>query len=157
MSLKLTINNFLKTTYNKKKYKKLLNHNLITKKTLLLVNNKNLNSYFIKFVVSITIKKSNMFVYIIDCLNTKNIFFSTKSLLKHKMKNLKFNNLENFYKILISKCKFLKNKPIAIHFNCLELNYKWFLQKLAKKMFIIIIKFFNKYAYNGCRKKKTKN
>ena len=154
MTLKLNINYFFIIIKNKKKYKKILNNYFFKKR--IIKNYKNLKFYFIKFTISLTIKKSNLFIYILNCTNKKKQFYSAKSLI-NKNKNLKLNNFENFYKIIITKFKFLKNKPLAIHFNSLELHYNWFLVKLSKKYFLTILKFFNKYAHNGCRIKKKRN
>jgi hypothetical protein len=157
MNLKLNTNTFLKNINNKKIYKKKLNNKMIcfNKKTILKNKNK-LKYYFIKFIINITIKKSNMFIHLMKCLGHEKYFYSIKSLSK-KVKNLKFNNqLERFYKIIVTKFKFLNNKPISVYFNSTELNYKWFLNKISKKFFVINIKFFNKYSHNGCRNKKIK-
>ena len=35
-------------------------------------------------------------------------------------------------------------------------NIFWFLKKLKKKLFITVVKHFNLYPYNGCRKKKIR-
>lgn len=158
MNLNLnSINCFLVKIKQKKYTKLILNKKIhLFKKTILLNNNNNLNYYFVKFIINLTFKKSNTFIHIMDCLGYEKYFYSIKNLSK-KLKSFKFNNqLEKFYKILIGKFKFLKNNPIAIHLNNIQ-NYKWFIEKLTKKFIVIIVKFYNKYSHNGCRRKKKKN
>lgn len=150
MNLKLKLNFFFKHLCLKKTNKKSLNQelNFFDKKLKL----KNKHYYFTKFIINITFKKSNSFLHVINCVTNKNYFFSAKALLKKK--NFQNNQLENFYKILITKFKYIKNKPIVINFFNIETNYKWFIQKISQNFFLILIKFYNKIAHNGCRLKK---
>ena len=155
MNLKLSINYFFINIKNvcilKKRYK-----NFILFKKKILISNKKLNFYFIKFIINVTSKKSNIFIHILNCLGFEIFFCSAKFLLK-KNYNLKTKNyFEYFYKIIIQKLNFLKNQPIAVYLNNIGYNYKWFLNKLAKRLFLINIKIFNKYSYNGCKLKKKK-
>lgn len=155
MNLKLNINTFFLNVNSKKNYKKKTNNKIIfLKKKLLHKQIKKPNYYFVKFIFYITIKKSNMFVHVLDCVGNEKFFYSINSQY-NKLKNLKMHDkLERFYKILITKFKFATKKPVAIYFNNTELNYKWLLNKIFKKFFIINIKFFDKLSHNGCRKKK---
>lgn len=141
MSLTININYFLSVLQLKKKNLKQKNH-------LTNINN-NCSYYFVKFIINITIKKLKIFVHILNCFGDELLFFS----IPNKIKKLN-DNLEHLYKIIIKKFKFFKNYPIAIHFNNISFNYKFILLKLSKHFFIVNIKIFNKYAYNGCRIKK---
>lgn len=151
MSLHKNINKHLKIVSRKKNYNKVLNKQTyyINKKKLL-KNNINYKYYFIKFIIKISTNKSNVFLHIMNSYGKEQFFYSIKQ------KNLNNKILEHFYKILMLKSKFLKNKPIAMHFDTTQLNHKWFLQKITKKLFLVIVQFYNKYAHNGCRKKKLK-
>jgi hypothetical protein len=156
MSLNFKINNFLNTIFLKKK---LGERNLIKQKTLLYNEKIRLKGYFIKFIVYISSTKSNTFIHVMDCLGNERYFYSIKSLsqnTKLKKNNSDIQVTEKFYKILVAKLKFLQGTPIALHFNSVEFNFQWFLDKITKKLFITIVRFYTKYSHNGCRKKKIK-
>jgi hypothetical protein len=94
-----------------------------------------------------------------DCLGNERYFYSIKSISqkpKSKKSNSDIQVTEKFYKILVAKLKFLQGTPVALHFNSVEFNFQWFLEKITKKLFITIVKFYTKYSHNGCRKKKIK-
>ena len=94
-----------------------------------------------------------------DCLGSERYFYSIKSIsqgTKLKKNNSDIQVTEKFYKVLITKLKFLQGTPVALHFNSVEFNFQWFLDKITKKLFITIVKFYTKYSHNGCRKKKIK-
>ena len=153
MNLKLNINSFFFNINCKKNYKKTVNNKTkLIKKNLFLKNSSNIDYFFVKFVLFITTKKSNIFIHVLDCLGNEKFFYSKNS--RFDKFSQTYNKLENFYKILITKFKFLKKKPLAVYFNNTQLNYRWFLNKIFKKFFIINVKFFNKYSHNGCKKKK---
>lgn len=155
MNLKLNINNFFLNVNYKKNYKKQTNNKTkFLKKKLLNKQIKKPNYYFVKLIFYITIKKSNMFIHILDCIGNEKFFYSINSQHKKGTTLKMHDKLERFYKILITKFRFATKKPIAIYFNNAKLNYKWFLNKVFKKFLIINIKFFNKLPHNGCRQKK---
>jgi hypothetical protein len=155
MNLKLNINCFL-THLNKKKIfkNKIKKQTIFFNKKTAIKKLQESNFFFIKFIINLTIKKANTFIHVLDCTGAEKYFYSNNGLEK-KFKNFNFNNqIEKFYKIITTKLKFLKNKPISMHINSVELNYKWFLRKISKRFFMVIIKFFNQYAHNGCKIKK---
>jgi hypothetical protein len=94
-----------------------------------------------------------------DCLGNERHFYSIKSIsqsTESKKKSSDIKVSEKFYKILVAKLKFLQGTPVALHFNNVEFNFQWFLDKVTKKLFITIVRFYTKYSHNGCRKKKIK-
>jgi ribosomal protein S11 len=153
MSLK--INSFLKEIFIKKKIGE---GNSNKKKTLLFNEKVTLKGYFIKFIIYISCTKSNTFIHIMDCLGSERYFYSINSISKStkSKKNSDIQVTEKFYKILVAKLKFLQGTSVALHFNSIEFNFQWFLEKIAKKLFITIVRFYTKYSHNGCRKKKIK-
>jgi ribosomal protein S11 len=156
MSLNFKINSFLKTICVKKR---LGGRNSSKQKTLLHNEKIRLKGYFVKFIIYISSTKSNTFVHVMDCLGSERYFYSIKSIsqsTKLKKKNSDIQVTEQFYKILVAKLKFLQGTPIALHLNSVEFNFQWFLDKITKKLFITIVRFYTKYSHNGCRKKKIK-
>jgi ribosomal protein S11 len=156
MSLNFKINGFLKKIFFKKK---LGRENVLKQKTLSFNEKTMLKGYFIKFIIYISCTKSNTFIHVMDCLGSERYFYSMKST-SQKTKSKKSNSdtqvTEKFYKILVAKLKFLQGTPIALHFNSVEFNFQWFLEKIMKKLFVTIVRFYTKYSHNGCRKKKIK-
>jgi hypothetical protein len=148
------INMFLKIIKNKKILKKCVKKSLINndlKKCFLGKYN-----FVVKYIISIVFMYSNSFLNIEATTGNYKRFYSIKSAnLTNKFKNLNDQVLKYYYKIIISKLKFSNSTPIAIHFYNIK-NYKWFVEKLSKKIFILITKFYKKHSYNGCRKKKIK-
>lgn len=156
---KKIINNFFNIINFKKLNQKMLqNINKNISKNSLFKNYNNSNYYFVKFIINISTSKSNIFLHIMNCLGHQQYFFSIAILKKANNKKILTNNqiLEKFYKILLIKFKFLQDIPIVIHFNGTELNFQWFIEKISKKFFIIVTKFYSKYSHNGCRRKKMK-
>ena len=155
MSLK-KVNDFFASLNLKKKHKKVVK-NLTNRvnKTEFRKNKIKFKYYLIKFIINISFIKSNIFLHIMDCSGKSKYLKSSKAI-NNKLKSLSIQNLENFYKILVSDLNFLKNTPIAIHFNNIEFNYPWLTERISKKLFLTVLKFYNKYSHNGCRKKKLK-
>lgn len=112
---------------------------------------------FVMYVIDISFSKKNTLLHISDCLGNIKFFYSAGSFQqKGKGKIARSIILRKFIKVLVSKFKFLKQVPIAIHFKNADSNMFWFLKKLKKKFFIVVVKHFNLYPYNGCRKKKIR-
>lgn len=116
-----------------------------------------ITSTFVVYVINISFSKKNTLLHVSDCSGNVKFFYSAGSFQqKGKKKIFRSLVLRKFYKVLVSKLKFLRNVPIAIHFKNLNSNMFWFLKKLKKTLFIAIVKHFNQYSYNGCRKKKIR-
>lgn len=118
---------------------------------------KPLKSTFVMYVVEISFSKKNTLFHVSDCSGNVKFFYSAGSFQqKGKGKTVRSTVLRKFYKLLVSKLKLVKRVPIAIHFKNVDSNMFWFLKKLKKKFFITLVKHFNQYPYNGCRKKKIR-
>jgi ribosomal protein S11 len=165
------LNTFLKTIFIKKQYLKNL------KKQFLLINNikqtnyKSLNKELIKennfndsstnnlvmYIIDITFSRSNTFLHVMDSSGKLKFFSSAGHFnVKGKNKKFRFNVFKHFYFTLITKLKFLRNKPIALHLKNVSSNKFWIIKKLKTKFFIKVIKIFNLFPFNGCRRKKIR-
>lgn len=141
------------------KYKKKIQTNI----NFLLVHYRKFNIVFIKYnfiiqkIVSIILTYSNSFLTIQNFKGKKIFNCSIKAVEQYnnKMQNLNNQILKHYYKVLVLKLKLIKI-PVAFHFYNLNSNFNWFLQKISKKIFVVVVKSFKKYAHNGCRKKKLK-
>lgn len=157
---KRVVNNFFNNVYFKKLNKKTLKKikkNINT--NILFQNYSTFNYSFVKFIINISTSNSNFFLHVMDCFGYQLSFFSVAILKKINANKKTITNsqiLEKFYKLLLVKFKFLQNVPIALHFNGMELHFQWFVEKISKKFFIIVTKFYSKYSHNGCRKRKVK-
>jgi ribosomal protein S11 len=112
---------------------------------------------FVMYIIDISFSKKNTLFHVSDCSGNVKFFYSAGSFQqKGKGKVARSIVLRKFYKLLVSKLKFVKKVPLAIHFKNADSNMFWFLKKLKKKFFITIVKHFNQYPYNGCRKRKIR-
>lgn len=161
------LNRFFKEIYLKKQYLKKMQSKLRLITKLKEKNYKQLgckfsnqpilstNSILVMYVIDISFSKKNTLFTISDCLGNVKFFYSAGFFSqKGQGKISRSTVLRKFYRLLVSKFKFLKKVPVAIHFKNADSNMFWFLKKLKKKIFVILIKHFNFYPYNGCRKKK---
>lgn len=130
------------------------------KKLIHLSSNSKVNSKKsgIRVVYSIYFSFStvNTFMYVTDALgNLKFQYSAGLASFKGKLKKNRWQVLNFFFKELQKlRVSILKNKPIALHFNNVGF-YKYFIVKnLKKNLFIKIIKNYQTYSFNGCRKKK---
>lgn len=170
-TLDFNLNKFLKTIRMKKQYlqslkKQLIFLNNIKQKNYKLVNcqlSKNVGTkplngnIVIMYVLAITFSRSNTFFHLMD-FSGKLKYSCSAGQLKYKGKS-KLNRLEvlkSIYLILAKKLKFLKGKPIALHLNNVGSRYYKIIVKLKKKFYIKIIKIFDRFPFNGCRKKKVR-
>jgi len=124
----------------------------------LLIESKSLaNTTFVMYIIDISFSKKNTLFHVSDCSGNVKLFYSAGSFQqKGKGKIARSIVLRRFYKLLVSKLKFVKKLPLAIHFKNADSNMFWFLKKLKKKFFITVVKHFNQYPYNGCRKRKIR-
>lgn len=165
----LNINKFLKEIHLKKQYFKKIQNKVCALTQLKEKNYKKLNSQlfmkptffqstaFVLYVVEILFLKKNTFFHVSDFLGNLKFFYSAGFFKqKGKEKIARSLALRKFYRVLVSKLKFVKKFPIAIHFKNADFNMFWFLKKLKKKFFIPVVKHFVQYPYNGCKKKKIR-
>ena len=74
---------------------------------------------------------------------------------KGKLKKNRFRILKLFFKELRKlKSNYLKNNPVSLHLNNVGFLKRFIIRNLKKKFLIKIIKNYQSYSYNGCRRKK---
>ena len=164
-----SLNRFFKEIHLKKQYLKKMQSKVRLLNELKEINRKKVgssfskksmktsNTTFVMYIIEISFSKKNTLFHISDCLGNIKFFYSAGSFqLKGKGKISRSTVLRKFYRVLISKLKFVKRVPVAIHFKNADSNMFWFLKRLKKKLFITVVKHFNQYPYNGCRKKKIR-
>jgi len=166
------LNKFFKEIKLKKQYIKKLKNKVILLNTIKEKNYKTFNStlsfcknserllkedFLISYIIDITFSKTNTFLHVMDFSGNLKFFCSAGSL-QYKGKGKKSRSLvfKDIYKILIFKLKFLKDQPIALHLKNVGFAKFWIIKLLKKKFFIKIVRSFNIYPYNGCRKKKMR-
>lgn len=110
---------------------------------------------FIKYLVCINVTKSNIFLTFSNIIGLVQKSYSKYSLKlkKNSMENEVFNKV---IKYIFINYKFVNNNPIAFHFVNLNFDFDLFFEKTFKKFTILSYKFFEKFSFNGCRKKKFK-
>jgi len=113
--------------------------------------------FLVTYIIDITFSKTNTFIHVMD-FSGRLKFFCSAGALKYKGKSKRSRSavLKDMYKILLTKLKFLKDQPIALHLKNVGFAKFWVVKLLKKKFFIKVVKSFNSYPYNGCRKKKMK-
>ena len=168
-SIQYNLNRFFKEIHLKKQYLEKMQNKVCTLKELKEVNYKKINSQFSKplifsssttfvmYIIEISFSKKNTLFHVSDFSGNIKFFYSAGSFKQTgKGKVARSTILRKFYRILVSKLKFVKKVPIAIHFKNVDSNMFWFLKKLKKKFFITVVKHFTQYPYNGCRKRKIR-
>lgn len=129
---------------------KILHINLKTQK-------KQLKNLVVMYIFDIYFSRSNTILTVLDCFGNVKFFYSAGILnYKGRAKISRSIILKNFLKILLFNLKFFKNKPIGVHLKNVGLKNLWFLKKLRQKFFIVTVKSFSLYPYNGCRRKKVR-
>lgn len=166
----LNLNSFFNDIKLKKQYiKKLKNKvdllNSLKKKNLnsMILNNNDRNISYVKedflvtYIIDITFSRSNTLLNVMDFSGKLKFFCSAGSLkYKGKRKRARYLVFRDMYKILVSKLKFLKLQPLALHLKNVGSAKFWIIKRLKKKLFIKIIKSYDLYPHNGCRKKKVR-
>nr|YP_010516740.1 ribosomal protein S11 [Haslea karadagensis]UXN44283.1 ribosomal protein S11 [Haslea karadagensis] len=173
MSLDLKKKKILNNLSLAKKYqllKKINNHifslkNLLTKEneyrgantflpsTKLLNNNKR---FLLIYIVFFSFSPKNTLLHITDVWGNLKFRYSAGLVgVTGKQKKNRILVLTRLFNMLQRlKMTFLKNKPIALHLSNVK-SYKYFIiKRLKKDFFIKVIKNYETYPYNGCRKKK---
>lgn len=166
----LNLNSFFNDIKLKKQYiKKLKNKvdllNSLKKKyinpMLLSSNDKNAKyvkeDFLVTYIIDITFSRSNTLLTVMDFSGKLKFFCSAGSLkYKGKRKRARYLVFRDMYKILVSKLKFLKLQPLALHLKNVGPAKFWIIKRLKKKLFIKIVKSYDLYPHNGCRKKKVR-
>lgn len=169
-NLATNLNNLFKNFSIKKQYIKKLkkqssllssalrnNYRSINPKLFKPIDLNSINDHVILYIIDITFTRSNTLLHIMDSAG-KLKFYSSAGHLEHKGKNKKFraNVLKSFYRVLITKLKFLKDKPVALHLKNVGFSKFSIIKKLKTKFFIKTVKVFNLFPFNGCRSKKVR-
>lgn len=108
------------------------------------------------YIVSFSFSAINTFLCVTDVLGTLKFSFSAGLLdFKGKSKKRRFQILKLFFaELKKSQLNFLKQNPVALNLNNVGSYKRFIVRKLKKKLFIKVIKNYQSYSYNGCRKKK---
>lgn len=164
------LNQFFKILSLKKQYLQKLKEQsvLLTelKKKNYKIINKSLESesistnldHVVMYIVDITFSRSNTFLNVMDS-SGKLKFYCSAGHLQFKGKRNKKSRLlvfKSICHILLTKVKFLKGKPIALHLKNVGFKKFQIISKLKTHFFIKLVKVFNLFPFNGCRKKKVK-
>lgn len=137
----------------KQKYKKKLNL-LMSENSYVL--NKYLNGLILVYIISFSFSATNTLLHITDSLGNLKFKYSAGLFdFKGKQKKSRIQVLRRFFRELKKlKISNIQNKPVALHLNNVG-SYKYFILKnLKKNFFIRLIKSYETYSFNGCRKKK---
>lgn len=161
---RIDFNNFLKNIQLKKQFMKSINlkreklkmlkHKDIDKK-------KNINDFIIDntvmYIIDITFLKTNTILNVMDFDGTLQHFYSAGNVgFKGKSKKTRLIVFKQFYKILVNELKFLRKVPVALHLKNVGSNKFWILKVLKRKFYIKVVRTFNVYPHNGCRKPKAR-
>jgi ribosomal protein S11 len=164
------LNQFLKILSVKKQYlqklkKKLFVLNQLKQKNYKFISTLNQNNNIsytfdnvILYVIDITFSRSNTFLNVMDSSGNLK-FFCSAGHLQYKGKRHKksrFSVFKSIYHVLLTKLKFLRGKPIALHLKNVGLKRFWIIKRLKTHFFIKVVKVFNLFPFNGCRKKKVR-
>lgn len=166
--IQINLNRFFKEIHLKKQYLNKMQNKIYFFNNLKKLNYKKVGAkfftyksclqkdIFVMYIINISFSKKNTFFHISDFSGNLQFFYSAGSFQqKEKRKTGRSKILGKFYRLLMSKLKFIKKVPIAIHFKNADSDMFWFLKKLKKKFFITFVKYFYQYPHNGCRKKKA--
>ena len=142
----------LKSLLNEKQQHKKLN-SLMSRSP---ISEKQMNGFVIVYIIYFSFSATNTFLHITDTFGNLKFRYSAGLVdLKGKQKKSRVQVLTRFLRELRKiKISTLKDKPVALHLNNVG-SYKYFIIKnLKKNFFIRLIKSYDTYSYNGCRKKK---
>jgi ribosomal protein S11 len=171
-NLNFNLENFFKEIKLKKQCVQKLKNKVILLNTLKERDYKKINSslfisdnnqklvkedFLITYIIDITFSKTNTLLHVMDFSGNLKFFCSAGSL-QYKGKGKKSRSLviKDMYKILMLKLKFLKDQPVALHLKNVGFAKFWIIKLFKKKFFIKVVRSFNSYPYNGCRKRKMR-
>jgi len=110
----------------------------------------------LQYVICFSFSTINTFLYVTDALGYLK-FCGSSGLLgfKGKSKRSRFQILKLFFKKLRKfKASILKNKPTSLVLKNVGSYKSLIIRKVKEKFFIKVVKNYQIYSYNGCRKKK---
>ena len=116
-------------------------------------------SFLVTYIIDITFSRTNTLLHVMDFSGNLK-FFCSAGLLKYKGKSKKkarYLIFRDMFRVLNSKLKFLKSQPLALHLKNVGSAKFWIVNKfLKKKLFVKIVKNYDLYPHNGCRRKKVR-
>ena len=105
----------------------------------------------------ISFSRSNTLLHVMNSSGILKFFCSAGNLsYKGNSKKARALVLKSMINLLVRKLKFLRYKPIALHLKNVRFMRFWIVKRFKKKFTIRIVKNFNSYPYNGCRKRKVR-
>ena len=155
----------------RKKYINKLNQQIIKLESVKEKNYKSLNSVLlatnfkmlpkksslVTYIINISFLRTNVTLQVMDVTGKLKFFCSAGSVnFKGKQKRARLLVLNRLINFFISRVKFLKGKPIGLHLKNVGNTKFLIIRKLKHKFFIKIIKTFELFPHNGCRKKKLR-
>lgn len=113
--------------------------------------------FLVTYIIDITFSRMNTLLHVMDFSGNLKYFCSAGSLqYKGKRKKIaRYTVFRYMYKILVSKLKFLKGQPLALHLKNVGSTKFLIIRLLKKKLFIKVVRSYDLYPHNGCRKKKV--
>jgi ribosomal protein S11 len=120
------------------------------------VPEKQKDGFIIVYIIYFSFSATNTFLHVTDTFGNLKFRYSAGLVdFKGKQKKSRIQDITRFLRELRKlKISALKDKPIALHLNNVG-SYKYFIIKnLKKNFFVRLIKSYETYSYNGCRKKK---
>jgi len=165
------LNTFFKYIRLKKQYLQKLKEKIRLLKDLKEKNYKNLrpltpspkfskpliNSRLVVYIIDISFSRTNTLLHVMDSSGKLKFFYSAGSFkISGKQKKLRTIVFRNLYRVLVSNLKFLKLKPVALHLKNVGPDKFWIIKKLKKKFYIKVVRNFDSFPHNGCRKKKKR-
>lgn len=169
-NINFNLNKFLRDIKLKKQYIEELKSKIFLLNNIKEKNYKNLNSslfpsndslaindHLVMYIIDISFLRTNTLLHVMD-FSGKLKFFCSGGSIKYTGKGKRVRSVifREFYRILVSNLKFLKSKPVALHLKNVGNNKFWIIKKLKKKFFIKVVRSFNLYPHNGCRKRKMR-
>ncbi len=130
---------------------------LLFKQRRLVESEKRIKSGFlIQYIMHFSFSATNTLLHITDALGNLKFQHSAGSVnFKGKQKKIRIMVLNRFFHTLRRlKISFLKNKPIALHLSNVGFYKKFLIRHLKRYFYIRVVKNYDSYSYNGCRKKK---
>ena len=164
------LNKFFQRIVFKKQYVKMLKNKVYLLHNIKEQNYKSLNSNLslknknviefnnlITYIIYISFSRSNTLLHVMNSSGILKFFCSAGNLsYKGNSKKARALVLKSMINLLVRKLKFLRYKPIALHLKNVRFMRFWIVKRFKKKFTIRIVKNFNSYPYNGCRKRKVR-
>lgn len=116
-----------------------------------------INDHLVMYIIDISFSQTNTLMHVMDHSANLKYFCSAGTFnYKGRSKKARFTVFKQFFQVLTKKLTFLEGKPIALHLKNVGSNKSWIIKKLKKKFYIKVIRSFNLFPHNGCRKKKVR-